>query len=59
MGDVTLPSSPRIVLGIDPGLAIVGYAVVAARGDDLNMIVCDVITTPVGMPLAERFQHIY
>lgn len=50
---------PRIALGIDPGTAIVGYAVVAARGDELSMIVCDVITTPAGMPLAERLQHIY
>jgi len=59
MGDVTAPPSPRIALGIDPGTAIVGYAVVAARGDDLSMIACDVITTPAQMPLAERFQHIY
>jgi crossover junction endodeoxyribonuclease RuvC len=52
-------SNTRIVLGIDPGTAIVGYAVVAARGDQLNMIVCDVITTPAGMPLAQRLQQIY
>ncbi len=49
----------RITLGIDPGIAIVGYAVVAARGDDLDMIACNVITTPAGMPLAQRLQHIY
>src|SRR5256885_6914043 len=49
----------RIALGIDPGTAIVGYAVVAARGDELNMIACDVITTHARMPLAERLQHIY
>src|SRR5260370_3027194 len=49
----------RITLGIDPGTAIVGYAVVAARGDDLDMIACNVITTPAGMPLPQRLQHIY
>lgn len=49
----------RIALGIDPGTAILGYAVVAAKGDELSMIVCDVITTPARMPLAERLQHIY
>lgn len=49
----------RIALGIDPGTAIVGYAVVVAKGDELSMLVCDVITTPARMPLAERFQHIY
>jgi crossover junction endodeoxyribonuclease RuvC len=49
----------RITLGIDPGTAILGYAVVAARGDELSMLACDVITTPSRMPLAERLQHIY
>jgi len=59
MGDVSPPTMPRIALGVDPGTAIVGYAVVSARGDDLSMIACDVITTPARMPLAERFQQIY
>ena len=58
MGDVA-PTHQRVALGIDPGTAIVGYAVVAARGDTLSMIVCDVITTPARMPLAERLQIIY
>ena len=52
-------SGPRIALGIDPGTAILGYAVVAARGSELSMIACDVITTPAGMPLAQRLQLIY
>ncbi len=56
MGNTT---NTRIALGIDPGTAIVGYAVVTARGDELSMIACDVITTPAGMPLAQRLQHIY
>jgi len=59
MGDVSPPTTPRIALGVDPGTAIVGYAVVSARGDDLSMIACDVSTTPARMPLAERFQQIY
>lgn len=53
------PGEVRVALGIDPGTAIVGYAVVTARGSTLNMVVCDVITTPAGMPLAQRLQHIY
>jgi crossover junction endodeoxyribonuclease RuvC len=53
------PSNARIALGIDPGTAIVGYAVVMARGNELNMLVCDVITTPAKMPLAQRLQIIY
>jgi crossover junction endodeoxyribonuclease RuvC len=58
MGDVS-PTHQRVALGIDPGTAIVGYAVVAAKGDELSMIVCDVITTSARMPLAERLQIIY
>ena len=53
------PSDARIALGIDPGTAIVGYAVVMARGSELSMLACDVITTPAKMPLAQRLQLIY
>jgi crossover junction endodeoxyribonuclease RuvC len=56
---IPVPSGTRIVLGIDPGTAIVGYAVVMAQGSNLQLIVCDVITTPAKMPMAERLQHIY
>jgi len=63
MGSLTSPSStspsPRVALGIDPGTAIVGYAVVEARGSELNMVVCDVITTSSSMSMPERLQHIY
>ncbi len=52
-------SAPRIALGIDPGTAIVGYAVVAAKGNELAMLTCNVIITPAHTPLAERFHHIY
>jgi crossover junction endodeoxyribonuclease RuvC len=55
-----LPSpTPRIALGIDPGTAIVGYAVIMAKGSELSLLACDVITTPAGMPLAQRLQLIY
>jgi len=53
------PSDARIALGIDPGTAIVGYSVVMARGSELSMLACDVITTPAKMPLAQRLQIIY
>lgn len=49
----------RIALGVDPGTAIVGYAVVAASGSELSVITCNVITTPAGMPMAKRLQIIY
>ncbi len=49
----------RVTLGIDPGTAIVGYSVVEEVSGTLNMLVCDVITTPAGMELAERLKIIY
>jgi crossover junction endodeoxyribonuclease RuvC len=56
---IPVPSGTRIVLGIDPGTAIVGYAVVVACGSELQLLVCDVITTSSKMLLAERLQLIY
>jgi crossover junction endodeoxyribonuclease RuvC len=53
------PSNGRIALGIDPGTAIVGYAIVLAKGSELTMLICDVITTPAKMALAQRLQIIY
>ncbi len=57
--DLKPPADARVTIGIDPGTAIVGFAVVMARGSDLSMLACDVITTPAGMPLAQRLQIIY
>ncbi|HEY0752477.1 MAG TPA: crossover junction endodeoxyribonuclease RuvC [Ktedonobacteraceae bacterium] len=52
-------TATRLTLGIDPGTAIVGYSLVAPSGSSLRMVACDVITTPAGMPLAQRLQQIY
>ncbi len=52
-------SNERIVIGIDPGYAILGYAVVAAHGNELRMLACGVITTPAGLVLPLRLQQIY
>jgi crossover junction endodeoxyribonuclease RuvC len=57
--DTPQPADARITLGIDPGTAIVGYAVVMARGNQMSLLACDVITTPAKMPLAQRLQIIY
>lgn len=58
-GNTPQPADARITLGIDPGTAIVGYAVVMARGNQMSLLACDVITTPAKMPLAQRLQMIY
>ena len=52
-------SNERIVIGIDPGYAILGYAVVAAYGNELRMLACGVITTPAVLAFPQRLQQIY
>src|SRR5216684_6378017 len=49
----------RLILGIDPGFGRMGYAVVAAVGNDLRLIVCDAIMTPTGQEYSLRLQLIY
>jgi len=49
----------RLILGIDPGFGRMGYAVVAAAGSDLRLIVCDAIMTPMGLAYPHRLQQIY
>src|SRR5579884_3973071 len=52
-------SSSRVILGIDPGLAIVGYALLVERQGQLASLACDVIRTPANTPFPERLQMIY
>jgi crossover junction endodeoxyribonuclease RuvC len=49
----------RVTLGVDPGTAIVGYAVVSEEHNRLKLLVCDVITTPATMPFPERLSKIF
>lgn len=48
-----------IVLGIDPGYAIVGWGVVEVRGNDFRPIACGDISTPAHTPLSTRLKTIY
>jgi crossover junction endodeoxyribonuclease RuvC len=43
-----------IVLGIDPGTAILGYGVVAIEGEALEAVDFGVLTTPASLPLTSR-----
>ena len=47
-----------IILGIDPGLAIVGWGIIEYKNTKLKMIDCGAITTPAGMPTHERLVEI-
>lgn len=47
------------VLGLDPGTAITGYAVVTEDGGGLTLNAIGVIRTPANTPLPSRLQTIY
>jgi crossover junction endodeoxyribonuclease RuvC len=49
----------RLILGIDPGFGRMGYAVLAAAGNDLHLIACDAIMTPAALSYPQRLQRIY
>ena len=48
-----------IVLGIDPGIAIVGYGVIEYDGFKMALIDYGAIYTPAGMELPERLDILY
>jgi crossover junction endodeoxyribonuclease RuvC len=50
---------PIRILGIDPGLARMGYGIVDAQGSKVRPVVYGCIETPAGMPLSQRLQSIY
>ena len=48
-----------VILGIDPGIAIVGYGVVHFDGHKFTPIEYGAITTPAGQKLTDRLRDIY
>lgn len=48
-----------IILGIDPGLAIVGWGVIDYRGSKFEVLGYGSIQTPAGMPTEQRLCAIY
>ena len=48
-----------IIIGIDPGYAIVGIGVVEYVGNKFRTLEYKAITTPAGMPTVERLKKIY
>lgn len=48
-----------IIIGIDPGYAIVGIGVVEYTGNRFRTLEYNAITTPAGMPTVERLKKIY
>ena len=46
-------------MGIDPGIATVGFGIVDSNGPKQSFVRCGVITTPAGTPLSSRLDRIY
>lgn len=49
----------QTILGIDPGIATVGFGVIRAEGSRHELVRCGVISTPAGQRLSVRLQQIY
>ena len=47
------------ILGIDPGIATVGFGVLESDKSRIRLIKCGVITTPAHTPLSSRLEQIY
>ncbi|MGN1094788.1 MAG: crossover junction endodeoxyribonuclease RuvC [Eubacteriales bacterium] len=47
------------ILGIDPGIAIVGYGIVDAHGEKLSLAGMGASRTPTGIPVEKRVEMVY
>ena len=47
-----------IILGIDPGFAIVGFGILESERGRQRLVRCGAITTPAGLPLSKRLYQI-
>ena len=48
-----------IILGIDPGLATLGYGVIEVVNDKRRLIQFGTLTTPAGQPMPQRLRTIF
>ena len=47
------------ILGLDPGIATVGFGILDADRSRQKLVTCGVITTPAHTPLSSRLDQIY
>lgn len=47
------------ILGLDPGIATVGFGIVDTEKNKQKLVTCGVITTPAHTPLTQRLDQIY
>lgn len=48
-----------IIMGIDPGLATMGYGIIEAKRGDSRLIQYGTVNTPAGQPMPQRLRAIY
>ncbi len=48
-----------VIMGIDPGLAIVGYGVIEYKAPSFRTLAYGAVTTPAHTPVPERLDEIY
>ena len=48
-----------IILGIDPGLATLGYGVIEVNNDKRRLIQFGTLTTPAGQPMPQRLRAVF
>ncbi|MBI4272610.1 crossover junction endodeoxyribonuclease RuvC [Candidatus Uhrbacteria bacterium] len=53
------PVKPRIILGLDPGLARVGYGIIRVAGNSLSCLSFGCIETHSTHPLSQRLEELY
>lgn len=47
-----------VILGIDPGYAIIGFGVLSSEQNTQSLLACGAINTPAGIPLPKRLLQI-
>ena len=52
-------NKPKIILGIDPGLASTGYGIIRVIGDKMEMMDYGCISTAAGTPFEQRLKEIH
>jgi crossover junction endodeoxyribonuclease RuvC len=54
-----MPAETKRAIGIDPGTARLGYAIIDSYGGTNTLVECSCITTPAGEPLERRLLRAY
>ena len=54
-----MKSSPKIILGIDPGTVVMGYAVLAVKGNEMELLTMDVLKLVSEKDTYRRLEMIY